>query len=222
MEKISAWYDGEVTQQEFDASLSDLNASADAKKTLHQFALLSELMQRQKAPSSNLFNIRDYFPRNNSWISNALTVAATVLVTITVLYQIDTDRFGVDQANQMQLTLALSSDEAKSQLMNADQNVMDHLIHIMASNEPHGQQYISQDWIPVGFKQSKENPSQYSNGRNNLFFHIENNELNLTKVKYFQANNSWIYLIPLRGGRLLTAYGDVPPEVASKMIQTIK
>lgn len=222
MEKISAWYDGEVTQQEFDASLSDLNASADAKKTLHQFALLSELMQRQKAPSSNLFNIRDYFPRNNSWISNALTVAATVLVTITVLYQIDTDRFGVDQANQVQLTLALSSDEAKSQLMNADQNVMDHLIHIMASNEPHGQQYISQDWIPVGFKQSKENPSQYSNGRNNLFFQIENNELNLTKVKYFQANNSWIYLIPLRGGRLLTAYGDVPPEVASKMIQTIK
>lgn len=222
MEKISAWYDGEVTQQEFDASLSDLNASADAKKTLHQFALLSELMQRQKAPSSNLFNIRDYFPRNNSWISNALTVAATALVTITVLYQIDTDRFGVDQANQMQLTLALSSDEAKSQLMNADQNVMDHLIHIMASNEPHGPQYISQDWIPVGFKQSKENPSQYSNGRNNLFFHIENNELNLTKVKYFQANNSWIYLIPLRSGRLLTVYGDVPPEVASKMIQTIK
>jgi hypothetical protein len=222
MEKISAWYDGEVTQQEFDASLSDLNASADAKKTLHQFALLSELMQRQKAPSSNLFNIRDYFPRNNPWISNALTVAATVLVTITILYQVDTDRFGVDQANQMQLTSALSSDEAKSQLMNADQNVMDHLIHIMASNEPHGPQYISQDWIPVGFKQSKENPSQYTNGGNNLFFHIENNELNLTKVKYFQANNSWIYLIPLRDGRLLTAYGDLPPEVASKMIQTIK
>jgi hypothetical protein len=122
----------------------------------------------------------------------------------------------------MQLALALSSDEAKSQLMNADQNVMDHLIHIMGSNEPHGLQYISQDWIPVGFKQSKENPSQYSNGRNNLFFHIENNELNLTKVKYFQANNNWIYLIPLRGGRLLTAYGDLSPEVASKMIQTIK
>ena len=179
-------------------------------------------MQRQKAPSSNLFNIRDYFPRNNPWISNALTVAATVLVTITILYQVDTDRFGVDQANQMQLTSALSSDEAKSQLMNADQNVMDHLIHIMASNEPHGPQYISQDWIPVGFKQSKKNPSQYTNGGNNLFFHIENNELNLTKVKYFQANNSWIYLIPLRDGRLLTAYGDVPPEVASKMIQKIK
>jgi len=48
MEKISAWYDGEVTQQEFDASLSDLNASADAKKTLHQFALLSELTQDKR------------------------------------------------------------------------------------------------------------------------------------------------------------------------------
>ena len=176
MEKISAWYDGEVTQQEFDAGLSDLNASIDAKKTLHQFALLSELMQRQKEPSPNLFNMRDYFSRNNPWISNTLTAAATVLVTITILYQIDADRFGVDEANQMQLTSALSSKEAKTQLINADQNVMDHLIHIMAS----------------------------------------------TKVKYFQASNSWIYLIPLQGGRLLTAYGDVPPEVASKMIQTIK
>ena len=222
MEKISAWYDGEVTQQEFDAGLSDLNASIDAKKTLHQFALLSELMQRQKEPSPNLFNMRDYFSRNNPWISNTLTAAATVLVTITILYQIDADRFGVDEANQMQLTSALSSKEAKTQLMNADQNVMDHLIHIMASNQPHGPQNISQDWIPVGFKQSKQNASKYTNGRNNLFFHIENNELNLTKVKYFQANNSWIYLIPLQGGRLLTAYGDVPPEVASKMIQTIK
>jgi len=222
MEKISAWYDGEVTQQEFDSGLDELNASTETKKTLHQFALLSEVMQRQQKSSSKVQMIKDYFPGNNPWLSNIITAAATVLVTITILHQFDTNRFGVDDENQMQLATALESSEARSQLLSADQNVMDHLIHIMASNQPHGSQNISQDWIPVGFKQSQQNPAQFSNGRNNLFFHIENNKLNLTKVKYFQASNSWIYLIPLGDGRLLTAYGDVPPALASKMIQAIK
>jgi hypothetical protein len=222
-EKISAWFDGEVTQQEFDAGLDYLSKSADAKKVLHQFALLSELMQRKNNLSSKkVVSIQDYAPKNNPWISNALTAAATVFVTITILYQIDSDRFVVDEERQMQLNAAVSSPEAKNQLIVADQDVMDHIIHIMQSNEPHGYQDISKDWVPVGFMPSKNNPSQYTNGRNNLFFHLENNKLGLTKVKYFQAKSGWIYLIPLGDGRLLTAYGDVPPDIASKMIQSIK
>ena len=106
-EKISAWYDGEVTQQEFDAGLSDFANFDDAKQSLHQFALLSELMQRKKNLSSKVIKIRDYAPKNNMWISNALTAAATVIVTITILYQIDSDRFRVDKDRQMQLTEAL-------------------------------------------------------------------------------------------------------------------
>jgi hypothetical protein len=33
-----------------------------------------------------------------------------------VLYQVDTDRFGSDKVNQMQLTSALSSQEAKKSI----------------------------------------------------------------------------------------------------------
>ena len=54
-----------------------------------------------------------------------------------------------------------------------------------------------------------------------LFFHLENKQLGIKKVRYFKANNNWIYLIPLQDGRLLTAYGDVPPSVADPMIQSI-
>jgi len=95
------------------------------------------------------------------------------------------------------------------------------MIHIMQSNQSHNPQPLSKDWIPVGFSVNPSNPSQYSNGRNNLYFHVENKQLGLKKVKYFKANNNWIYLIPLEDGRLLTAYGDVPPAVANKMIQSI-
>jgi negative regulator of sigma E activity len=222
IEKLSAWYDGEISQEDFDKGLENLGSSSESKKILHQYAILSELMQRKSKPQvSKLAQLIDYLPQKNPWISNVFTAAATVLITIMVLYQVDADRFGSDEASQMQLTSALSSQEAKDQLISADQNIMDHMIHIMQSNQQHEPNNIPKEMIPVGFMPSAKNPSRYTNGNNNLYFHIENKQLGINKVKYFKANNNWIYLIPLRDGRLLTAYGDVPPELASKMIRAL-
>ena len=222
IEKLSAWYDGEISKEDFDKGLENLGSSPESKKILHQYAILSELMQRKSKPqASKLAQLSDYLPQNNPWLSNAFTAAATVLITIMVLYQVDADRFGSDEASQMQLTSALSSQEAKGQLISADQNIMDHMIHIMQSNHQHEPNSIPKEMIPVGFMPSAKNPSRYTNGNNNLYFHIENKQLGINKVKYYKANNNWIYLIPLRDGRLLTAYGDVPPELASKMIRAL-
>ena len=222
IEKLSAWYDGEISQEDFDKGLENLGSSSESKKILHQYAILSELMQRKSKPQvSKLAQLKDYLPQKNPWLSNAFTAAATVLITIMVLYQVDADRFGSDEVSQMQLTSALSSPEAKDQLISADQNIMDHMIHIMQSNQQHEPNSIPKEMIPVGFMPSAKNPSRYTNGNNNLYFHIENKQLGINKVKYYKANNNWIYLIPLRDGRLLTAYGDVPPELASKMIRAL-
>ena len=222
IEKLSAWYDGEISQEDFDNGLENLGSSSESKKILHQYAILSELMQRKSKPQvSKLAHLVDYLPQKNPWLSNVFTAAATVLITITILYQVDTDRFSSDETSQMQLTSALSSQEAKDQLISADQNIMDHMIHIMQSNEQHEPNSIPKEMIPVGFMPSAKNPSRYTNGNNNLYFHIENKQLGINKVKYYKANNNWIYLIPLRDGRLLTAYGDVPPELASKMIRAL-
>ena len=219
IEKLSAWYDGEISQDDFDKGLKSLENNSKHKKILHQFAILSELMQRKSEPqASKLSSLINYLPRHNPLISNVFTAAATVLITIMVLYQVDTDRFGSDKVNQMQLTSALSSQEAKNQLIDADQNIMNHMIHIMQSNHQYEPKSIPKEMIPVGFFPSAKNPRRYTNGNNNLYFHIEKQQLAIKRVKYFQANNNWIYLIPLQDGRLLTAYGDVPPELASKMI----
>ena len=217
IEKLSAWYDGEISQEDFDKGLENLESNPESKKILHQYAILSELMQRKSKPQvSKLAQLKDYLPQKNPWLTNAFTAAATVLITIMVLYQVDSDRFGSDEASQMQLTSALLSQEAKDLLISADQNIMDHMIHIMQSNQQHEPSSIPKEMIPVGFMPSAKNPSRYTNGNNNLYFHIE-----IKKVKYFKANNNWIYLVPLSDGRLLTAYGDVPPELASKMIRSL-
>src|SRR5210317_105510 len=222
LEKLSALYDGELSYKEIQEGLDKMHEDQGLKETFHKFGLISELVQRQtKQNTSKLLFFKDYLIKVNPVMSNLFTAAATVLITLIILYQFDDDRFQVDRESSLQLSSAISSDEAKSQLLDADQNIMEHMIHIMQSNVSHSSQQISKNWIPVGFSVNPTNPNQYSNGRNNLFFHLENKQLGIKKVKYFKANNNWIYLIPLQDGKLLTAYGDIPPSVANPMIQSI-
>jgi len=222
LEKLSALYDGELSSKEMQESLVEMNEDEDLKNTFQKFGLISDLVQRHsEQKTTKVFFLQDYLSKINPLMSNIVTAAATVMITLIILYQFDEDRFQVDKNSSLQLSSALSSEQAKDQLLNTDQNIMEHMIHIMQSNKAHNSQQVSKNWIPVGFSVNTNNPNQYSNGRNNLFFHLENKQLGIKKVKYFKANNNWIYLIPLQDGRLLTAYGDVPPSVADPMIQTI-
>lgn len=222
LEKLSALYDGELSSKEMQESLVEMNADEDLKNTFQKFGLISDLVQRHsEQKTTKVFFLQDYLSKINPLMSNLVTAAATVMITLIILYQFDENRFQVDKNSSLQLSSALSSEQAKDQLLNTDQNIMEHMIHIMQSNKAHNSQRVSKNWIPVGFSVNPNNPNQYTNGRNNLFFHLENKQLGIKKVKYFKANNNWIYLIPLQDGRLLTAYGDVPPSVADPMIQTI-
>ena len=222
LEKLSALYDGELSSKEMQESLVEMNEDEDLKNTFQKFGLISDLVQRHSdQKTTKVFFLQDYLSKINPVMSNLVTAAATVMITLIILYQFDEDRFQVDKSSSLQLSSALSSEQAKYQLLNTDQNIMEHMIRIMQSNKAHNSQQVSKNWITVGFSVSPNNPNQYSNGRNNLFFHLENKQLGIKKVKYFKANNNWIYLIPLQDGRLLTAYGDVPPSVADPMIQTI-
>jgi hypothetical protein len=222
LEKLSALYDGELSSKEIQESLVEMSADEDLKNTFQKFGLISDLVQRHsEQKTTKVIFLQDYLSKINPLMSNLVTAAATVMITLIILYQFDEDRFQVDKNSSLQLSSALSSEQAKDQLLNTDQNIMEHMIHIMQSNQAHNSQQVSKNWIPVGFSVNPNNPNQYTNGRNNLFFHLENKQLGIKKVKYFKANNNWIYIIPLQDGRLLTAYGDVPPSVADPMIQTI-
>ena len=222
LEKLSALYDGELKRNEMQEILKEMDSNQDLKNTFKKFGVISDLMQRNSArQSSKITYMRNFYKKINPVVTNMATAAATVLLTLIVLYQFDEDRFQVNRESSLQLSSAISSDQAKIQLLNADQNIMEHMIHIMQSNQSHKSQQVSKNWIPVGFSVNPNNPNQYSNGRNNLFFHLENKQLGIKKVKYFKANNDWVYLIPLKDGRLLTAYGDIPPSIADQMIQSI-
>ena len=222
LETLSALYDGELDERETRINLEKISLDDRLKNTFHKLGVISELVQRNTSQKdSKIGFLSDYYKKIHPVITNIVTAAATVMITLIALYQFDDDRFQVDKESSLQLSTALSSEEAKSQLLNADQNIMEHMISIMQSNQSDSSQKVSKNWIPVGFEVNPNNPNQFSNGRNNLFFHLENKQLGIKKVRYFKANNNWIYLIPLKDGRLLTAYGDIPPSVANSMIQAI-
>jgi len=222
LEKLSALYDGELSHNEMQEILKEMDSDKSLKNTFHRFGIISELVQRHSdQQNSKTINLRNYYRKINPVLTNLATAAATVLLTLIILYQFDEDRFQVDRETSLQLSSAISSDQAKLQLLNADQNIMEHMIHIMQSNQSNISQQVAKNWIPVGFSVDPKNPNQYSNGKNNLFFHLENKQLGIKNVKYFKANNNWIYLIPLKDGRLLTAYGDIPPSIADQIIQSI-
>ena len=222
LEKLSSLYDGELSHNEMQEILKEMDSDKSLRNTFHRFGVISELVQRHSVQqNSKIINLRNYYRKINPVITNMATAAATVFLTLIILYQFDEDRFQVDRETSLQLSSAISSDQAKLQLLNADQNIMEHMIHIMQSNQSNISQQVAKNWIPVGFSVDPKNPNQYSNGRNNLFFHLENKQLGIKQVKYFKANNNWIYLIPLKDGRLLTAYGDIPPSIADQMIQSI-
>ena len=222
LETLSALYDGELDETDTRINLEKISLDEGLKNTFHKLGVISELVQRNTSQkASKIGFLSDYYKKIHPVITNIVTAAATVMITLITLYQFDDDRFQVDKESSLQLSTALSSEEAKRQLLNADQNIMEHMISIMQSNQSDSPQQVSKNWIPVGFEVNPNNPNQFSNGRNNLFFHLENKQLGIKKVKYFKANNNWIYLIPLKDGRLLTAYGDIPPSVANPMIQAI-
>ena len=162
LEKLSALYDGELSYKEIQEGLDKMHEDPGLKETFHKFGLISELVQREvEQKNSKIIFFKDYFSKVNPLMSNLVTAAATVVITLAVLYQFGDDRFQVDRESSLQLSSAISSDEAKSQLLNADQNIMEHMIHIMQSNESHNSQQISKNWIPVGFSVNPNNPNQY-------------------------------------------------------------
>ena len=173
LETLSALYDGELDERDTRINLDKISLDEGLKNTFHKLGVISELVQRnipQKA--SKIRYLSDYYKKIHPVITNIVTAAATVMITLIALYQFDDDRFQVDKESSLQLSSALSSEEAKGQLLNADQNIMEHMISIMQSNQSDSSQQVSKNWIPVGFEVNPNNPNQFSNGRNNLFFHF--------------------------------------------------
>ena len=104
LEKLSALYDGELSSKEMQESLVEMNEDEDLKNTFQKFGLISDLVQRHsEQKTTKVFFLQDYLSKINPLMSNLVTAAATVMITLIILYQFDEDRFQVDKNSSLQL-----------------------------------------------------------------------------------------------------------------------
>ena len=84
-EKISAMYDGELDSSEIDELIEIVNNNKDMQKQLSLYSLINVAVNqgssKLKPKTVHKHSFKNIF--SNVWLSNGLTAAATVILTLT-------------------------------------------------------------------------------------------------------------------------------------------
>ena len=218
-EDISSFFDGELDQDSFEKSLSN---STD-KRFKEKISMYGVISAAANLNNTNVVPIKNINLNKNRilWLSNGLTAAASILLTVLYINQSDFSRLGVDKDAQDALNLAIKSPEAQEIADSREDNLVNHVLSVV-NNSALGSSDPLMDLRNVGFNLNDASKRHYSNGKQNFTMHIEKKNFNLKKVRYWRYGNKNIYLIPLQDGRTLTLYGNLDQKSAQKIINNIK
>ena len=218
-EDISSFFDGELDQDSFEKSLSN---STD-KRFKEKISMYGVISAAANLNNTNVAPIKNINLNKNRilWLSNGLTAAASILLTVLYINQSDFSRLGVDKDAQDALNLAIKSPEAQEIADSREDNLVNHVLSVV-NNSALGSSDPLMDLRNVGFNLNDASKRHYSNGKQNFTMHIEKKNFNLKKVRYWRYGNKNIYLIPLQDGRTLTLYGNLDQKSAQQIINNIK
>ena len=223
-EKISAFYDGELnlSSKEIDELIIFINENPSLSEQISMMALTSAMNESE---DSNLISInakkKDLnISYKNFWLSNSITAAATILLTLTVVTNFDLSRMNVSTDSSNKISSAINSKEAKMIAQRSEEQLTDYIMKIV--NEPGfmaGNEMV--DLRNVGYQYNPTNGSNYFKDKENFQLRIEKKDFGLNKIKYWKHGNKMIYLVPLSDGRVLTLYGNISLNSAISIAQSL-
>ena len=221
-EKLSALYDGELSKDEIDDLLDIIKKDSSLQKKLSMYSLIGLATSKDE---TNIVSIeskknktKNFF--SNIWLSNTLTAAASILLTLTIVNNTDFSRMNISIDSTNQISSAINSKEAKETALKSEEYLADYIMKVI--NEPNFMNSNqSLDLQNVGFSNNLENGYLYSKGNENFKLRIEKNNFGLKKVRYWKHGNKIIYLVPLSDGRAVTLYGNIPISTALAIAQSI-
>jgi len=223
-EKISAFYDGELnlSSKEIDELIIFINENPSLSEQISMMALTSAMNESQ---DSNLTSINakkkdSNISYKNFWLSNSITAAATILLTLTVVTNFDFSRMNVSTDSSNKISSAINSKEAKMIAQRSEEQLTDYIMKIV--NEPGfmaGNEMV--DLRNVGYQYNPTNGSNYFKDKENFQLRIEKKDFGLNKIKYWKHGNKMIYLVPLSDGRVLTLYGNISLNSAISIAQSL-
>ena len=219
-ELISSLYDGELEGLDLDKSLEFLSDNKDIKDKISLYGVISAATN---IDSNNIVSISGSHLNKKKvlWISNGLTAAASILLTVLFINQPDFSRMGVDKDAQDKLNLAVSSPEAQEIASLREDNLVNHVLNVV--NNPSLQSLEPlMDLRNIGFNLNDASRRSYTNGKQNFVMHVEKKNFNLKKIRYWRHGNKNIYLVPLADGRILTLYGNLDQQSVQQIAKNIK
>lgn len=218
-EKLSALYDGELDANEVDGILDMLEKDVSLQKKLSQYALVSSSVNN----SNNIQSIpTKKKPVNYGfWFSNAITAAATVLLTFVAINQLEFSRMGEDISAKNQLNIAMSSKEAKDIVSKTEENLVDHVMHVINNPDLDNATPYDIDLRNVGYNRLSSNGRKFNKGDKNFILRIEKKNLGINKVRYWRHGDKIIHIVPLADGRVVTIYGNIDAQSAIKVANSI-
>jgi len=218
-EKLSALYDGELDANEVDGILDMLEKDVSLQKKLSQYALVSSSVNN----SNNIQSIATKKKPVNYgfWISNAITAAATVLLTFVAINQLEFSRMGEDISAKNQLNIAMSSKEAKDIVSKTEENLVDHVMHVINNPDLDNATPYDIDLRNVGYNRLSSNGRKFNKGDKNFILRIEKKNLGINKVRYWRHGDKIIHIVPLADGRVVTIYGNIDAQSAIKVANSI-
>ena len=223
-EKISAFYDGELSlsSEEIDELIIFINENPSLLEQISMMALTSAMNENE---DSNLTSINakkkdSNISYKNFWLSNSITAAATIILTLTVVTNFDFSRMNVSTDSSNKISSAINSKQAKMIAQRSEEQLTDYIMKIV--NEPGfmaGNEMV--DLRNVGYQYNPTNGSNYFKDKENFQLRIDKKDFGLNKIKYWKHGNKMIYLVPLSDGRVLTLYGNISLNSAISIAQSL-
>ena len=122
-ERLSALYDGELDSNDIDSVIEELEADNNLQKTLSLYSLIGlSLADKNKVTDINNFKAdktKNIFA--NIWLTNSLTAAASIILTLFVVNYADFSRMNISVDSTNKIASAVSSREAKEIISNSDE-----------------------------------------------------------------------------------------------------
>ena len=220
-ERLSALYDGELDSNDIDSVLEELEADNNLQKTLSLYSLIGlSLANENKVTDINDFKAeknKNIF--TNIWLSNTLTAAASIILTLFVVNYADFSRMNISVDSTNKIASAVSSREAKEIISNSDEYLVDHIMSVI--NDPSFMNSNTIDLKNVGYAAGRAGNIGYSNGNEKFQLRIENKNFGLKKIRYWKHGNKMIYIVPISNGRVVTLYGNLSASSAIEIANSI-
>ena len=132
-EKISAFYDGELSANELDDLLNIIQKDKKLQKKLSSFSIIEMAINTdyKKSNSIDIFKNKKNSVFKNIWLTHSVTAAASVLLTLTFLNNTDFSRMNISSDSAEKIASAISSVEAQNMAKNSEEFLADHIMQVV-------------------------------------------------------------------------------------------